>query len=53
LSRIEELTSAYEGMKNENNKLRQQTFDNQKKAIQQQINQSHKLVVENDELNRR
>ena len=50
---IRELNSEYEGMKNENNKFRQQIFDNQKKAAQQQRNQLHKLVVENDELNRR
>lgn len=38
-------------MKNENNKLRQQIFDNQ--ADQQQRNQSHNLKGENDELKRR
>ena len=36
-------------MKNENNKLRQFLFDNEKKADQQQRNQSHV----NDELKRR
>ena len=49
LSRIQEIqkiNSAYEGMKNENNKLRQQIHDNEKKADQQQRNQSHM----NDEL---
>ena len=40
-------------MKNENNKLKQQLFDKQKKANQQQRNRSHKLVLENDELRRR
>ena len=46
---IEEIHSAYEGTKNENNKLRQLIFDNEKKANQQQRNQSHM----NDELKRR
>jgi hypothetical protein len=49
LSRIQEINSAYEGMKNENNKSRQQIFENQKTANQQQRNQSHM----NDELKRR
>ena len=52
LSRIQEIQkidSAYEGMKNENNKLRQQIHDNEKKADQQQRNQSHM----NDELKKR
>jgi uncharacterized protein YlxW (UPF0749 family) len=52
LSRIQEIqkiNSAYEGIKNENNKLRQQIHDNEKKADQQQRNQSHM----NDELKRR
>ena len=40
-------------MKYENDKLRPQIFDYQKKANQQQLNQSHKLVVENDKLRRR
>jgi Skp family chaperone for outer membrane proteins len=49
IQEIEEINSAYEGTKNENNKLRQLIFDNQKKADQQQRNQSHM----NDELKRR
>jgi hypothetical protein len=49
IQEIEEINSAYEGTKNENNKLRQQIFDNEKKADQQQRNQSHM----NDELKRR
>ena len=49
---MQEIHSAYEDMKNENNKLRQQIFEYQKKAEQQQRNQSHKLV-ENNELKRR
>ena len=49
IQEIQELNSAYEGMKNENNKLRQQIHDNEKKADQQQRNQSHM----NDELKRR
>ena len=48
-SRIEELNSEYEDKKNENNELRQQMFDNEKKAIQQR-NQSHNLVEENGDL---
>jgi hypothetical protein len=40
-------------MKNENNKLRQQIIENQKKADQQRGSHSHKLVGENDELKRR
>ena len=53
IQEIQEINSKYEGMKNENNKLRQQLYDNEKKADQQQRNQSHKLVEENDELKRR
>lgn len=49
IQEIQEINSKYEGMKNENNKLRQQIFDNEKKADQQQRNQSHM----NDELKRR
>jgi hypothetical protein len=49
IQEIQEINSAYEGMKNENNKLRQFLFDNEKKADQQQRNQSHV----NDELKRR
>ena len=49
IQEIQELNSAYEGMKNENNQLRQQIHDNEKKADQQQRNQSHM----NDELKRR
>lgn len=49
IQEIEEINSKYEGMKNENNKLRQQIFDNEKKADQQQRNQS----CMNDELKRR
>jgi len=52
LSRIEELHSEYEDKKNENNKLRQQIFD-EKKAAQQQRNQFHNLVKENGDLKRR
>jgi hypothetical protein len=39
-------------MKNESNRLRQELYD-QKKAEQQQTSQSHKLVLENEELKRR
>jgi hypothetical protein len=53
MSRIQELASAIEDVKIESNKSRQQIFDTQQKAAQKQINQSHKLVVENDELKRR
>ena len=49
IQEIEDINSKYEGMKNENNKLRQQIHDNEKKADQQQRNQSHM----NDELKRR
>lgn len=49
IQEIQEINSKYEGMKNENNKLRQQIYDNEKKADQQQRNQSHM----NDELKRR
>lgn len=49
IQEIQEINSKYEGMKNENNKLRQQLYDNEKKADQQQRNQSHM----NDELKRR
>jgi hypothetical protein len=49
IQEIEEINSAYEGIKNENNKLRQLIFDNEKKADQQQRNQSHM----NDELKKR
>ena len=49
IQEIEDINSKYEGMKNENNKLRQLIFDNEKKADQQQRNQSRM----NDELKRR
>jgi hypothetical protein len=49
IQEIQEINSAYQGIKNENNKLRQFLFDNEKKADQQQRNQSHV----NDELKRR
>ena len=49
IQEIQEINSAYEGMKNENNKLRRQIHDNDKRADQQQRNQSHM----NDELKRR
>ena len=49
IQEIQEINSKYEGLKNENNKLRQQIYDNEKKADQQQRNQSHM----NDELKRR
>lgn len=49
IQEIQEINSKYEGMKNENNKLRQQIYDNEKKADQQQRNQSRM----NDELKRR
>ena len=41
IQEIEDINSKYEGMKNENNKLRQQIHDNEKKGDQQQRNQSH------------
>jgi uncharacterized protein YlxW (UPF0749 family) len=46
IQEIQEINSAYQGIKNENNKLRQQIHDYEKKADQQQRNQSHM----NDEL---
>ena len=46
LLRIQEINSASENTKNENNRIRQQIFDNEKKADHQQRNQSHM----NDEL---
>jgi hypothetical protein len=49
IQEIEEINSAYEDMKNENNKLRHLIFENEKKADRQQRNQSHM----NDELKRR
>jgi hypothetical protein len=49
IQEIQEINSAYQVIKNENNKLRQFLFDNEKKADQQQRNQSHV----NDELKRR
>jgi uncharacterized protein YlxW (UPF0749 family) len=49
IQEIEEINSAYEGMKSENNRLKQQIFDYEKKADQQQRNQSRM----NDELKRR
>ena len=44
--RVTELTSELENMKTENSKLRQQTFDNEKKAK----DQLYQLSMDNDAL---
>ena len=47
--RVTELTSELENMKTENSKLRQQTFDNEKKAK----DQLYQLSMENDAFRKR
>ena len=47
--RVTELTSELENMKTENSKLRQQTFDNEKKAKYQ----LYQLSMENDAFRKR
>jgi hypothetical protein len=49
LLRVTELTSELENMKTENSKLRQQTFDNEKKAK----DQLYQLSMENDAFRKR
>ena len=49
LLRVTELTSELENMKTENSKLRQQTFDNEKKAKYQ----LYQLSMENDAFRKR
>ena len=47
--RVTELTSELENMKTENSKLRQQTFDNERKAK----DQLYQLSMDNDALRKR